>query len=335
VDFIKDNCVAVAVAVDNYVPGNSAETAFVRRAVQGVNQAFLVTANGQHLGGFQFNSFNTMPEGLKKFKQLPETERKPSIEKPAKVTFERSPATPPAGGLVAICYWTYLDRDDQGALSRAKKAFADAYYGSILPVAPAYTDCEMFWLTAQELKSLVPAKAQRGATFPLPATIQERITKFYAFDFRARDRQPARHVRAAELTLTVGDVSADRIDLSLVGHIKTGVAFEKYQADPPAKLGDGTAFANDDVSKAGCDLTFSGRLEYDVRKQLFTRFDIVAVGDAWGEGTNRYRGAGKNAEPRRWPLGLAFELVTGNRPIDRIPPFAASRYSTWKYFGEK
>jgi hypothetical protein len=332
VEFIKNNCIAVA--VDAYVPGTDDEAAFLKKATAGTNQAVLVTAGGMPLGRYQFNRFNTLGEGLEKFRRLPEAERKPRIDRPKKVTGTGVPRTPPPGGLVAICYWTYLDRETTGELTRAKRVFADAYAGSGAPMSPAYTDLEMFWLTRGEWQSLVPARPEPGLKFPVPGAIQRRIFRFYAFDFRGRDREEA-NVRAGQLSLTVEEVTPNRIRLRVGGHAKTGIAYEEYQSSPPTRIGPG-GFGGESA-KAGSELTFSGFLDYDRKKQAFTRFDLVGVGDAWGEGTNRYRGAGAYGKPRRWPLGMAFELVKADRPVDRIPPFAANQYREYHndYFGTK
>src|SRR5262249_9216954 len=153
-------------------------------------------------------------------------------------TGNRIPRTPPPGGLVAVCYWTYLDRGSEGEWTRTKRAFAGVYYGSAIPISPAYTDLEMFWLTRQEWQSLVPAQAEPGSKFRFPAAIQRRIFQFYAFDFRGRDRQRAK-VRAGELSLTVEEVTPDRIRLRLGGYAKTGFAYEEYQSSPPTHSGPG------------------------------------------------------------------------------------------------
>lgn len=80
----------------------------------------------------------------------------------------------------------------------------------------------------------------------------------------------------------------------------------------------------------------AGEFAYDAKKNAFDRFQIVALGHGWGGNkkqaatTNFYRGG----EHRRWPLGLAFELLTTDRPIDRIPPQNANSYRAGDaYFG--
>ncbi|CAN5904742.1 hypothetical protein BH23PLA1_BH23PLA1_22160 [soil metagenome] len=63
-----------------------------------------------------------------------------------------------------------------------------------------------------------------------------------------------------------------------------------------------------------------GYLTYDRPAKTLTRFDVVALGDHWGEGPYT-----RGARPGRAPLGVAFQLVNGQQPADRIPP-QASRY---------
>lgn len=60
-------------------------------------------------------------------------------------------------------------------------------------------------------------------------------------------------------------------------------------------------------------------------KKAFTRFDGLALGDAHG------KQGGSNVmfyRPGRHPLGVSFELVSGNAPANRIPPRAAVVYHT-------
>ncbi|MDH3583862.1 MAG: hypothetical protein OER86_06570, partial [Phycisphaerae bacterium] len=67
----------------------------------------------------------------------------------------------------------------------------------------------------------------------------------------------------------------------------------------------------------GYDARLQGRIEYDRSRKRFTRFDAVALGEHWGAG--RYTG---KARPGRQPLGIAFELLEGKSPADRVPPQA-------------
>ena len=68
-----------------------------------------------------------------------------------------------------------------------------------------------------------------------------------------------------------------------------------------------------------------GELHCD-RSGKFDRFDIVGVGKAWGNKMN-YTRRELSIEGYPWMYGIACELVTGNSPIDRIPPYNLLHYN--------
>src|SRR5207302_1438966 len=74
------------------------------------------------------------------------------------------------------------------------------------------------------------------------------------------------------------------------------------------------------VSRAdrGFEVRLLGYLDYDRRHEAFDRIDIVALGEHWGEGTFT-----KGARPGRSPLGIVFELSSGNAAADQVPPQGA------------
>src|SRR4029453_5681138 len=126
-------------------------------------------------------------------------------------------------------------------------------------------------------------------------------------------------VRATELKLTVEAVSAESIRLRLDGHAKLG-------KEPTPDVVTGKIAS---MSDWGYEPKLLGFLEYDPRKQVFTRFDVVALGDQFGR-VGLSIGA---ARPGCQPLGVSFELVAGERPADRVPPGSAS--TTRPYFDPK
>ena len=81
-----------------------------------------------------------------------------------------------------------------------------------------------------------------------------------------------------------------------------------------------------ELSNRGFEVKLSGRLEYDRKAAKWTRIDIAAAGDSWGEGTFT-----RNARTGRRPLGVAFELA-GNAPADKVPPQFAREWNA--YFGK-
>ena len=152
---------------------------------------------------------------------------------------------------------------------------------------------DVMWLTAADLQALHPPRREVGATFPLPPAVVDRLVRFHLADNTRGEPppwQPA-EVRRADFRLTVTAAAADTVDLVLDGSALLTAA------------DDGRGF---DVRVRGRVRLAGGRL---------TRLEAAAVGDHWGEA-----GANGGSRPGRTPLGLAFELADGSRPLDGIPP---------------
>ncbi len=235
-----------------------------------------------------------LKQGLAEWRKLPESRRKPGavkIEDAGKLD-GRYARTPPPGGLIINVHARCLDRDATGDLCDAacQKGRGDE------------ASRDHLWLTEAEWKSLVTAGMKTGDKFPLPPAIATRICRFHLID-NTRGEPPMwsrDDVRSREFTLTVEESTSNGTRLRL----------------------DGSALVatNADAAKAerGYDVRLLGYIHFDAAKKQITRFDIVAVGDHWGEG-NYTRGA----RTGRTPLGVSFELVTGKSPADRVPPQAA------------
>src|SRR5262249_30433107 len=80
--------------------------------------------------------------------------------------------------------------------------------------------------------------------------------------------------------------------------------------------------------KSGPPVDLLGHLTYDAKAKAFTRFDMVALSRGSMEGRSEAeRGAAhvisyKFKEGNVPLLAVAFELVTGNKPMAATPPFA-------------
>ena len=241
-------------------------------------------------------------QGLDAWQKLPADRRRPGA-----VTVEdagppdrRYTRTPPPNGLIVKVYTRALDRDAEGRLCDA-----DCKRGSGDESARDH-----LWLTEAEWRSLVPANPTAGVQFAVPAKIADRLLRFHLVD-NTRGEPPhwrGHEVRARELTLTVESADANHVTLRLDGRALLATDADPAKAD------------------RGFDVCLLGYLRYDVRRRAFDRFDIVAVGEHWGHGPYT-----RGARPGRTPLGVAFELTTGDRPADRIPPQAARTPA--EYFG--
>jgi hypothetical protein len=244
---------------------------------------------------------DTLRQGLAKWRQLPAERRKPGAVQVGgpDQTDDRFTRTPPPGGLVVNVYSRILDRA-QGGWSK----------GTCKTPGGDQAARDHLWLTKAEWQALVPTKLKAGESFPMPPAVAERILRFHLLDNTRGEPSMWRRadIRAQHLTLTVEDVTPTAVRLRLEGS---------------------ALLATDaDIAKAarGFDVRLLGRLTYDRAKHALERFDVVAVGDHWGEGTYT-----RGARPGRQPLGIAFELARGNTAADQVPPQAARELNA--YFG--
>ncbi len=112
-------------------------------------------------------------------------------------------------------------------------------------------------------------------------------------------------MRSRKLTLTVVEAT------SVVRLRLEGSALLATKADPKE-------------AERGYDVSLLGSIDYDRGKKAIVRFDLVALGDHWGE-SRLTRGA----RPGRTPLGVAFELARGDQAADRVPPQAARNFQEY------
>jgi hypothetical protein len=261
---------------------------------------------------------------LEKWNALPESDRTPGAVKVA----ERSPVdrgnigpTPPVGGLILKVHTRVLMHDGEGQLRYVTgkdlwvgdqgelNLEADYQQGR---TAAHEAQPHHMWLTEAECKSLMPANPKKGDVVPIPAGITDRILRWHLNPLRfygryGPDALERQDVRVGELKLTVHAVAPDVVRLRLDGFAKLGKV-------PPADVVKGKIASLD---QWGYEPRVLGVLDYDPRKQVITRFDIVALGEHFGR-----LGLGRRAPSRigLQPLGMAFQLVKGDQPADRVPP---------------
>lgn len=123
-----------------------------------------------------------LKEGLAKWNRLPAAKRKPgavAIDGLSK-TDNRYTRTPPEGGLIATVYTRILDND-------AKTGFCKGQCDTLGGDRAAR---DHLWLTAAEVKSLIPDHPKVGETAPVPATIASRLARFHFVD-NTRGEPPA------------------------------------------------------------------------------------------------------------------------------------------------
>jgi hypothetical protein len=268
---------------------------------------YLFTASGKLLAyshHHQDPNFmrGVLQRGLQEWRNLPAAQRRPGaiqIEASGQPDphFSR---TPPEGGLIVNVYTRILDHTTQG----------DWCKGSCATPGGDLAARDHLWLTAAEIKSLVPQRSQEGDQLPVPAGIAERILRFHLVD-NTRGEPPLwrrEELRSQRLTLTVEEVTSTTVRLRL---------------DGSALLMTETDVAR---SERGFEVRLLGYLQYDRTKKAITRFDVVALGEHWGQGPYT-----RGARSGRSPLGVAFEMARGDSAADQVPPQGARELE--EYFG--
>jgi hypothetical protein len=266
---------------------------------------YCFTADGKLLAYKNAQDAGVMRDVFKKalaeFKKLPAEQRRPdavTVEDAGKLD-ARYHRAPPENGLVVRVYTRVLDREGEGYCK-----------GKCSQAGHDFPARDHLWLREREWKALIPAEPKKGAVIPVPEAVAVRICRFHLTD-NTRGEPPhwtREQIRNQKFTLTVEEVSDSQVSLRL---------------DGTALLADN---ADADRSSRGYDVRLAGTLVYDRAKKGLVRFDAVAVGEHWGEGTFT-----RGARPGRTPLGVCFELATGEQAADRVPPQGARTVS--EYFG--
>jgi hypothetical protein len=322
-DFLKQHFVCVAVNCHNLDETASSDGEqgkfFAAHNVRG-NWHMVITADGRELFGHHLG-VNTdvlghLNEALQKWNKLPESVRKPggiTLPEP-KSAPRKALIAPPQNGLVLRVFQRNLKRGPKGAVAlitkkelKDRKLYPDIgwEWGENVFAQPMP---DVMWLREAEWKALVPPNPKKNDQLEVPASVKMRLFRYHLTNgtFGLPGEWRPKEIRRGELKLTVEAVSpVVRLRLHGSALLATGA----------------------DLAKAmrGYDAQLSGILEYDPAKKAFTRFDLVSLGDFWGgdyEG-NRFIRPGRN------PFGIAFELASGDRPTDLVPP----RGMPFKNFG--
>jgi hypothetical protein len=255
---------------------------------------------------------------LQAFRNLPASERSPgAVIVPELTASEWLIPSPPPDGLVFKVHARFLSRDGQGNLRYAEPEdfpqmgkTAESRRRWLLFLQP---NTEYMWLTADEARALVPAKAVKGEELEVPSSLVERMARFHLTPRRAMTSEGGilgkKDIQSAKLTLAVAEVSPARLRLRLSGFVHTGTTFDKDKATTPnGPLGFGFM------------APLHGVAEFDQMTNRFVRFDLIALGEVWG----RWGDAnGKSLFVERsgsTPFGFALELAKGDSQTERIPP---------------
>jgi hypothetical protein len=265
---------------------------------------YCFTASGKLLAFKNAQDAEVMVEVVEKalanWKKLPAEEREPGAVKVGDAGKEdkRYSRKPPDGGLIVNVFTRILDRDGKG----------DYHCGTCETPGGDRSARDHLWLTKPEWQNLIGRDVKAGDKFAMPAALAQRIARFHLVD-NTRGEPPfwsAKQVRKAEMEWTVETATAEKVRLRLDGSVLLATDADTRKAE------------------RGYDAKLLGYLEYDPAKKIVTRFDLLALGDWWGEGA--FTGGARGG---RQPLGIAFELSKGDKPADAVPPQAAREFGDY------
>ena len=263
-----------------------AEGRFIREALKrpSWNGAIAVTPNGRILNDEPYLDI-VLQRGLEGWNALPEAERRPGLKLddlgPVDPAFDLAP---PEGGLVLQTYIRSLDRDARGVLIQPSTVELGNAGGA--PIQ-GQAQRDHLWISAAEAASIASIDAPNGRSLPAPAFLADRLFRFHLKD--SATCIPGTSAvyydgYAGELTLTVKQSTPGALKLGL-----SGLARGK-----------------------GPDFQILGEIEVDRSSKSFSLFDLLAYSE---------KGRVHTGTKATTPLGIAFELAKGNRPMDRVPPY--------------
>ena len=182
---------------------------------------------------------------------------------------------------------------------------------------PEAINFDYAWFTQAEARDFLPEPLEAGARRELPWDIVRRFARFHLLDSVRGETPPWRdeHVQSAQMNVEVVALEGTRVHLRLTGSVRN-TQEGTWAVRPFQEKRDGMI--------RGFDCRLRGELAYDLARQAFTRFDVVATGERWGgtEHNNRQEDLPSS------PMGIVFQLA-GDTPADRTPPDA----NLWEYFG--
>jgi hypothetical protein len=152
------------------------------------------------------------------------------------------------------------------------------------------------WFTKREVSQFLPPQPRVGQKQELPAPVVHRIACAHLVDNVRGQTTPFEesHVKKARLTTEVTAVDGNVVSLRIEGEMLT---------------------ADEGARKHGFDTRLLGKATYDVTKERFLTFEMIAVGTRWGGTQFNFR----RGDLGEAPMGVLFTLA-GDSPSERVAP---------------
>lgn len=153
---------------------------------------------------------------------------------------------------------------------------------------------DMVWFSRDEMRRFIPSRRTAGASTDLPPGIPARLARLHFLDTVLGQPQMFGQgaVRTAAMRCRVTGVTGDRVDLAITGETHAA------QGDRSIRT------------------TILGKATYDVRKDRFVAFEMLATGPRTGVG---FRQPYIRNDTGAGTLGYAL-MLAADKPANRVAP---------------
>jgi len=252
---------------------------------------YCVTPSGVLLASINSNDAKRIADMLKrslaKWETLKREERLlPDDPRKQLAKIKRPERYYPEDGLVLTVTSRDLPREDKKAKANAKKQdWRETAWNH-----------DYAWFTKTEARQLLPAKVAVGQKQVVPAPIINRIACAHLVDNVRGQTSPfdESQIKKAKLNTEVTVVEGNTVSIRIEGETLT---------------------ADEGKTKHGLDVKLLGKATFDMLKQRFVSFELVAVGNRWGATQNNSRKGDLDTAP----IGLLFTLA-GDGHCERVAP---------------
>jgi len=240
----------------------------------------------------------TIQQGLDNWNELPESDRKLPKDFSPKAQ-HRWEDSYPEDGLVL------------------KGAKAD-----LLSDPPKFSDrgdrwnMDHVWFNKNELSLWLPNNLEVGQTHELPKVIKDRLFRFHLVDNVRGQTLPfaSQEIKDASLFVEIITIKNENVKLKITGS-------SHAIANGPWLLGQNDWTPTHKLDH-GISTSLIGNAIYNKNEELFTQFEIVALGKWTGKTQNN----GRNWGPDSGRIGIFYQLAD-NSPVNRIAPAFVDLYN--------
>jgi hypothetical protein len=175
------------------------------------------------------------------------------------------------------------------------------------------------WFSRQEARMFLPHKIEVGARVNLPDVLAQRFGQFHLVDNVKGQTLPyaPAEIRMATFVSEITAIDGDRVSITLVGQTDA-------ESDGTWKLGPND-WTHERPYPRGIATSVLGKAIYDLAKERFEEFDMVAIGQRWGHTQNNAR----RKQREKSGVGFVFTLTKPGASANIAPAFIDIYNAEW------